>query len=465
MRDRHSEYFLNLAETAEPHLRRAEQIEWLNQLNAEHENLRAALTWLLGKDFATLALRLVGSLGWFWDYRNYWLEGTKWLQWALSKTWDIADEVEKGPRAKALLRIANLQLELGDLDEARNSIEESQAIYEDISDEYGQVFAQASLGYVLYRQGDYVRAHSLLEQSRVIFQHLKDTWGQAYAISGLANIYRYTSNHKMYKKNLDENLKVIWASGDRYLISNFLNGHANWLFYNNQMSQAEDFENEAEQLLGELQAVTAGHRHVWTKARLAYIRGDHERAKELCIKASMQYEMLGEKHIRALSLWLLGYIAMDDDDIDSALSNLENAWEIAHTILVKESRAFLLAALAQAYYFHGDHADALDHFKQSLDLLDEVGEKTEMTIAALNHVASVAVSGQSETTVQLLGAGDAFAQPIKPIEPIFQYHYDRIKEKAYSQLDKMAFTSAWERGQKMSIDEALDLAFKMVGEM
>ena len=463
--DRHLGYFLQLAETAEPHLIRSEQLEWLARLDSENENLRAALTWSVGKDSAELALRLAGSLGWFWDYRNYWLEGTKWLQGALSKERDIADELEKGARAKALLRIADLLLELDDLDEARNSIEESLAIYKDIGDEHGQVFAQASFGYALRRQGDYARAQSLLEQSRGTFRRLNDTWGQAYAISALATIYQNTNNHNMYKKTVEENLKLIRASGDRYLISNLLNGYANWLFYNNEMDQAEDFENEAEHLLDELQAVTAGYPRVWTKARMAYVRGDHERAKELCIKVSMQYELLGEKNTRALALWLLGYIAMDNGDIEGAVSNLENAREIAGTILVKEGHAFLLAALGQAYYFHGNHAEALDHFKQSLGLLEEVGEKTEMTIATLNHIASVAVSGQSETTVQLLGAADTFARPIKPIEPIFQYHHDRVKEKAHSQLGEMAFISAWERGQKMSIDEALDLALKTVEEI
>ena len=56
------EYFLNLVETADPHLRREEQIEWLKRLDAEHENLRAALTWAMSKSSAESALRLAGGL-------------------------------------------------------------------------------------------------------------------------------------------------------------------------------------------------------------------------------------------------------------------------------------------------------------------------------------------------------------------------------------------------------------------
>jgi predicted ATPase/DNA-binding SARP family transcriptional activator len=69
VRRAHAEYFLALAETADPHLRRAEQLDWLATLTAEHENLRAALRWAVGADPA-LALRLIGALAGYWFLRG-----------------------------------------------------------------------------------------------------------------------------------------------------------------------------------------------------------------------------------------------------------------------------------------------------------------------------------------------------------------------------------------------------------
>jgi predicted ATPase/DNA-binding SARP family transcriptional activator len=69
VRRAHAEYFLALAETADPHLRRAEQLGWLARLTAEHDNLQAALHWAAGADHA-LALRLIGALSGYWFLRG-----------------------------------------------------------------------------------------------------------------------------------------------------------------------------------------------------------------------------------------------------------------------------------------------------------------------------------------------------------------------------------------------------------
>ncbi|HEX4221655.1 MAG TPA: BTAD domain-containing putative transcriptional regulator, partial [Pseudonocardiaceae bacterium] len=69
IRRAHAEYFLALAETADPHLRRAEQLDWLATLTAEHDNLRTALRWAVNADHA-LALRLIGALSGYWFLRG-----------------------------------------------------------------------------------------------------------------------------------------------------------------------------------------------------------------------------------------------------------------------------------------------------------------------------------------------------------------------------------------------------------
>jgi predicted ATPase len=58
----HAEYFLALAEEAEPELEGADQLEWLERLEEEHDNLRAALSWSLGGGDAELGLRIAGAL-------------------------------------------------------------------------------------------------------------------------------------------------------------------------------------------------------------------------------------------------------------------------------------------------------------------------------------------------------------------------------------------------------------------
>ena len=91
---RHAAYYLALAERAEPELNGAGQLRWLDRLEREHDNLRAALAWCL--DTSTQAqenedaqagetgLRVAGALHWFWLFREHYAEGLAWLERALA---------------------------------------------------------------------------------------------------------------------------------------------------------------------------------------------------------------------------------------------------------------------------------------------------------------------------------------------------------------------------------------------
>src|SRR5207248_4999406 len=78
-RRRHFHYFVALMERAEPELRKANVLEWLDRLEAEHDNLRAALDWTADADPAGHA-RLAGSLHDFWNMRGHFAEGLERLE-------------------------------------------------------------------------------------------------------------------------------------------------------------------------------------------------------------------------------------------------------------------------------------------------------------------------------------------------------------------------------------------------
>ncbi len=80
----HAEYFLALAERAEPQLRSRDQIIWLNRLSDEHDNFSAALRHVVAAGDAESALRFVGALAWFWITRDYEVEAADWAAQALA---------------------------------------------------------------------------------------------------------------------------------------------------------------------------------------------------------------------------------------------------------------------------------------------------------------------------------------------------------------------------------------------
>ncbi|GAB3995811.1 hypothetical protein GCM10029992_14060 [Glycomyces albus] len=70
-------FVTELAETADPHLRRSEQLEWLPELEAEHDNITAALRGAIADGWAEEAMRLVGAVGWYWFLSGHRAEGTE----------------------------------------------------------------------------------------------------------------------------------------------------------------------------------------------------------------------------------------------------------------------------------------------------------------------------------------------------------------------------------------------------
>ena len=82
---RHADFYLRLAEQAEPHLRGSDQREWHARLLANEGNLRAAMTWALEYGDADTALRLAASLWMFWRWAGLFREGQRWLEDALAR--------------------------------------------------------------------------------------------------------------------------------------------------------------------------------------------------------------------------------------------------------------------------------------------------------------------------------------------------------------------------------------------
>ncbi len=166
VRGAHAEYFLTLAERAAPELTGPEQVRWLDRLETEHDNLRAALEWLSRADeeqTTAAELRLVAALWRFWDIRGYLTEGRQRLERA----------VQIGRDAGVLLQVyltvldgaGVLSEQQGDLDRAKALYEDEQAIADEVGDKYASARAMYNLGVVAETRGDYGRATNLYEQA------------------------------------------------------------------------------------------------------------------------------------------------------------------------------------------------------------------------------------------------------------------------------------------------------------
>jgi DNA-binding CsgD family transcriptional regulator/tetratricopeptide (TPR) repeat protein len=176
-RDRHAAYMLNLAERADPAIWGGpDHAMWLDRLESEFANLRAALTWLQARGDAPRFLRLAAALGGFWHYRSHRVEGRHWLAEALASD----DGSVPAARAMALIKLGMLERVLGGVP----SIEPAQQALElriQVGDRRAIGRAMMNLAHMLRSQGRYVEAKTVLNEAFAVFEPIGDT-------NGLANV-------------------------------------------------------------------------------------------------------------------------------------------------------------------------------------------------------------------------------------------------------------------------------------
>src|SRR5258706_6306293 len=165
MRRRHAEYFVELAERAEPELRLAGCEHWSGRLEQDLENIRAVLEWSLSGGDVEMGIRLAGALCLFWYGNGYHVEGRRWTQQLLERL----DEVPLVYHPKFLLSAGHLAF-LHDLDTGKPLFKRALDISRDLGDRLQMAWALALLGYTMLREPS--TAMPIVEERLALFREL-----------------------------------------------------------------------------------------------------------------------------------------------------------------------------------------------------------------------------------------------------------------------------------------------------
>jgi predicted ATPase/DNA-binding winged helix-turn-helix (wHTH) protein len=216
VRARHRDYYLALAEEADPKLRGAEQAEWLRRLEEEHENLRAGLEWSIDEVGSKAGLRLCGALQRFWWTRGHFTEGRQWCTRVLGK----AGAEERTPERAYVLNAAGvLSHDQGDYPAAKAFHEEGLAIRRELGDRRGTAASLGNLGNVALNQGDYPAARALLEESLAICRELGDRFNSAGLLGNLGGVAFRQGDYPTARALHEESLAIGRELGNPHSIS------------------------------------------------------------------------------------------------------------------------------------------------------------------------------------------------------------------------------------------------------
>ena len=296
---RHAEFFLGLAEKARPRLRGPEDAEWLERLEREHDNMRAALSWGLERGEIKLALRLAGALGTFWYAHSHSDSGRKWLEAALARD----DRASVTVRIKALEALYWLTFDQWDHDRSEAIAMEAMELSSEAQIE-GSLAASLrimSAGPAWVR-GDNERGRELLEESLAISREAGDEVMIAEALIQLAGTEWGLGNTQRGNEIYQEGIDLCRKAGYTYRLPDFL------LSLGYQLLLAGDYERGA--ALNEEAAVICQERGYKRSLDLALdnlgwaalLQGDHDRARKYYEESLVVCKDLGDRAVASESL-------------------------------------------------------------------------------------------------------------------------------------------------------------------
>lgn len=339
---RHARCFADLAMAAEPHLRRAEWqawIEWLGRLDADYDNIRAALEWSLGPAAPADELsgqRLAGALGEYWWTRGLAPEGRRWIAAAIARRSD-----EHTPERAVALAWAGMLAQIqGDHTAAVGHCAAAVAMSEQLDDQPNLAWSLRLLGGVYWEHGDYTTALPHLERSLAICTAIGDFQAGARALHHLGYVALYRGDFAQADAYLDEGLRL--CARLPYL-------------------------PEVANSIGELLGVVARY------------RGDTARATDLLGRGIARFRQSGYRRGIGLSLYHLGMVALTDGDAALADARLRESLAQLRELGDRSAHADCLVGLAAA-------SVALDSPQLAAQLLGEAAAMRERAGAPIRAI-------------------------------------------------------------------------------
>jgi predicted ATPase/class 3 adenylate cyclase len=453
VRRAHADYYLELVEAAEPALTGPDQATWLERLEAEHDNLRAALQWAEESGEAESGLRLAGALCQFWLIRGHLREGQEWLARLLG----LAGATPRtAVRAKALTRAGHLADNLSDYAAAHAFFEESLAIRRECGDKGGIAAALNDLGWVAWHRNDYTAVRALSEESLSIWRELGDKAGIATSLHNLGWVAYHQGNYAAAQTLCQESLGLRRALGDKLGIPSELTNIGRAAHRQGDYRRAMALLEETLALcrgMGAQQFIAWGLSHL---AAVAHDQGNDERAMALLEESITLFREVGDKDGTAFTLMLLGSIMHAQGGDERATALYEESLGLWTAIGFKWGMAIALCHLGTVAHEQGGDGRATALYEESLGLRRELGDKHGLA-ECLEGLAGVAVAQQQlARAARLLGAAAALREQTgAPLSPRERVRYDRDVSAMRAGLDEAAFAAAWAAGKTMPLEHVI----------
>jgi predicted ATPase/class 3 adenylate cyclase/Tfp pilus assembly protein PilF len=417
VKENHAAWFVDLAIAAEPHLPGPLAVSWLDRLESDHDNLRAALDWLGGQGDSERAVTLAAAMWRFWWLRGHISEGRRRLETALAADGSAV----AAARATAL----------------------------------------DGAGVLAETQGDYDRAEALHREALALSRERDDTTGIARALGNLGVVAFDRSDDDQATALLEESLALAREIGDQLLVATALNDLGAVAYERGDLDRAEPLYQESLNLRRKAGSGSEIARALNNLGGVAFARGNFDRACQLFAESLSLYRVAGDGWGAAGALLGLAVANHRQGDAPRAVALLEESLSLFGEVGDRRNAALAALNLADALRDTDDLTDAGVHYRDALVEFAAVEDRSRVA-EVLRGLGSVLVrQGEFRRAATLFGAASNVTPDEKPhsgeaYSDIATQEADR--DTIRRALGEDALTAAWEGGRALPLEAAVQAA-------
>ena len=418
MHNKHLDYYLRLAEEAEPELQRGEQQAWFDRLEREKDNLRAAIEWSLKSNQIEKGLRVGSALLSFWDNKGHWSEGYERLAALLAQRQKDKNLVQ----AKALVTAGNLASECGYSTEMQSLFDEGIGILNELGEKGHPYLGFALAEYAkAFIDRDVRRGRGLAEEAIRTSREANDPVGLAYSLWVHAMMTRRVSDFEAAREAEEESLSLFKELGNQSYVTLLMSNLA-WTFYfQGDLKRAGEYFDLSMNIAREI-----GDRYSETnstpgRADIFRRSGDYEQAEKLLLRGLAFHREIGSAHQGLVNhLHILGLLELT----------------------------------------RGNHLQAAEYLREGVRAAGK-GNLLHFLRFVIDAMAYLAAETEPRRSARLFGGADMLRGRLgTPLYPVERQDHDHYWTLAKEQVPQAEWEMAWNEGRSMTMEQLIGLALE-----